>query len=59
MKKILKASEELPLREALDNEQKIFQETAATPEAQKTMRGVQDRFDAGESIREVYGPKRT
>lgn len=55
MKQVLDAGADLPLGEALALEQKRFQENAATEAAQQKMSEVQARFDAGESIREVYG----
>ncbi len=46
------------LDDALANEQKLFQGLVGKPEARTRMREVQDRFDAGESLRDVYGPPR-
>lgn len=58
IKRILIGSDELHLPAALEHEQRIFQETAATPAALSAMKATQARFDAGESIREVYGAPR-
>jgi len=58
IKQTLIDSDDLHLRAALDNEQRIFQETAARPAALSGMRATQARFDAGESIRDVYGAPR-
>jgi enoyl-CoA hydratase/carnithine racemase len=55
LKQILIDNDDLNLTDALVNEQKLFQSVANTPEAIQTMRGIQRRFDAGESIRKVYG----
>jgi len=55
LKKMLQGSQNLPLDEALVNEQTLFQGVAGTPEALAGMKQLQDRFDAGESIRKVYG----
>ena len=40
--------------EALAREQELFQKIAVTREAADGMKRIQDRFDAGESIRDVY-----
>lgn len=58
IKRILVENDELPLRAALEHEQRIFQETAASPAALAGMKATQARFDAGESIRAVYGAPR-
>ncbi|MBM4269077.1 MAG: enoyl-CoA hydratase/isomerase family protein [Deltaproteobacteria bacterium] len=58
IKQVLIDSDELHLRAALESEQRIFQETAATPAALSGMKATQARFDAGESIRDVYGAPR-
>lgn len=55
LKKMLKGSQNLPLDEALGHEQQLFQGVAGTPEGIAGMKRLQDRFDAGESIRKVYG----
>jgi len=57
-KKILKAAQELPLSEALANEQKLFQSLALTPEGAEAMRRTQERLDACESPSEIYGDPR-
>ena len=46
------------LDEALANEQKLFQALVMHEEAKERMRAVQDRFDAGETLRAVYGEPR-
>lgn len=58
LKRMLDGAEQMHLGEALKNEQKLFQEIATTPEALERMREIQARFDAGESIRDVYGGPR-
>jgi enoyl-CoA hydratase/carnithine racemase len=58
LKRILNGNDDLGLTEALRNEQAVFGEVARTPEAGATMRRIQARFDAGESIRAVYGEPR-
>ena len=55
LKQILIGNDDLHLTDALANEQRLFQSVATTPEAARTMRGIQTRFDGGESIRGVYG----
>jgi hypothetical protein len=42
----------------MTNEQRHFQSVANTPTAIETMSEIQARFDAGESIRSVYGEPR-
>ena len=46
-KKVLSESEDLPLTEALANEQRNFQKIAATPEAMEMMDEIQAQYDAG------------
>jgi enoyl-CoA hydratase/carnithine racemase len=58
LKQMLIDAEELPLSKALENEQRLFQGVATRPEAQDGMVRTQARFDAGESIRQVYGEPR-
>ncbi|MDG2305774.1 MAG: enoyl-CoA hydratase/isomerase family protein [Candidatus Binatia bacterium] len=58
LKRILNDNDDKPLTEALRNEQVEFQKIASTPDAIALMERTQARFDAGESIREVYGPAR-
>ena len=58
LKHILHENDSLPLNEALTNEQRHFQSVANTPTAIETMSEIQARFDAGESIRSVYGKPR-
>ena len=55
LKQILIDNDDMTLSDALANEQRLFQSVANTPEAIATMRSIQRRFDAGESIRKVYG----
>ena len=58
LKQILIDNDDLNMTDALANEQRLFQSVATTPEAMAAMRGIQARFDAGESIRSVYGGPR-
>jgi enoyl-CoA hydratase/carnithine racemase len=58
LKQMLVDSDERHLEEALANEQRLFQDLARRPEVQARMRAVQDRFDAGETLRAVYGEPR-
>lgn len=46
-KKVLSETEDLPLTEALANEQRSFQTIAATPEAMAMMDEIQAQYDAG------------
>lgn len=55
LKHMLNDSDDLSLTDALANEQALFVEVARTPPAIARMREIQARFDAGESIRAVYG----
>jgi enoyl-CoA hydratase/carnithine racemase len=55
MKQLLDESALLPLDEAVALEQARFQENARSEAAQAQMDRIQARFDAGESIRSVYG----
>jgi enoyl-CoA hydratase/carnithine racemase len=55
LKQILADSDDMTLTDALSNEQRLFQTVAQTPESIATMRRIQARFNAGESIRAVYG----
>jgi len=48
-------NDNLHLRDALANEQRLFQSVATQPPAIEGMKAIQDRFDAGEPIRVVYG----
>jgi enoyl-CoA hydratase/carnithine racemase len=59
LKQILIDNDDLNLTDALANEQRIFQSVAQTPEAVSTMRQIQSRFDAGESLHQVYGLPRS
>lgn len=58
MKQMLNDAENLSLADALGNEQRLFQSVAAAPEAIAGMERTQARFDAGETVRDVYGPPR-
>ena len=58
LKHILHENDSLSLDEAMTNEQRHFQSVANTPTAIETMSEIQARFDAGESIRSVYGEPR-
>jgi len=58
LKQMLIDAEELPLSKALENEQRLFQGVARSPEAFEGMARTQARFDAGETIRQVYGAPR-
>jgi enoyl-CoA hydratase/carnithine racemase len=55
LKQMLVDSDNLHLREALANEQRLFQSVATQAPAIQGMKEIQDRFDAGEPIRQVYG----
>jgi hypothetical protein len=55
---MLNDNDDLSLSDALANEQALFVEVARTPHAISRMREIQARFDAGESIRAVYGEPR-
>jgi len=59
LKRILNDSDDRHLGEALANEQAIFAGIAGTSEAIDQMARTQRRFDAGESLREVYGAPRS
>ncbi len=60
LKRILLDNDDMNLTDALANEQRLFQSVATTPEAQQTMRRIQTRFNAGKTIRDVYGlPRRS
>jgi enoyl-CoA hydratase/carnithine racemase len=55
LKQMLVEAEERPLSDALANEQKLFQGVVVRPDAIEQMQRIQARFDAGETIRSVYG----
>ncbi len=59
LKQMLIDNDDLHLTEALANEQRLFQGTAGSEAGLEGMRSAQARFDAGESIRKVYGPPRS
>jgi len=56
IKRILFESEELPLQEALANEQQHFQRVARAPNAVERMAAVQARYEAGELPVDLYDP---
>ncbi len=55
LKEMLRAAQNLPLDEAMANEQTLFQGIAGTPAALARMEEVQRRFDRGEKLGAVYG----
>jgi enoyl-CoA hydratase/carnithine racemase len=59
LKQMLNDAENLPLTEALANEQRLFQQVARSEAGISGMKRVQERFDAGENQRDVYGPPRS
>lgn len=58
LKQMLIDNDQLPLDEALRNEQALFAKVAVTPEAMDLMRATQARYDAGATFRDIYGPPR-
>lgn len=58
LKQMLIDNDDLHLSDALANEQKLFQTVVTKPEAIARMSEIQERFDAGESPRDVYGGPR-
>jgi len=52
---MLADADNMHLNDALANEQKLFQGVAGSPAAFEGMARTQARFDAGESVRDVYG----
>jgi enoyl-CoA hydratase/carnithine racemase len=58
LKKMLNDAEELPLSEALANEQRLFQSLALTPEGARAMAEAQEPIEAGRALREIYGGPR-
>jgi enoyl-CoA hydratase/carnithine racemase len=58
LKQMLIDNDNLHLDRALANEQELFQKIAHTAGGLDGMRRVQERFDRGETIRDVYGPPR-
>ena len=59
LKQILVDNADVNQTYALSNEQRIFQSVATSQAAIDQMKAIQDRFDAGESIRAVYGEARS
>jgi enoyl-CoA hydratase/carnithine racemase len=55
---LVDADEKAALSEALAHEQHLFRRCATRPEAMAGMERTQARFDAGESLRQVYGEPR-
>lgn len=55
-KTMLNDNDDMTLTDALRNEQRLFGGTVASAEGIAAMRSTQARFDAGESVRDVYGP---
>lgn len=58
LKEVLIANDDLSLTDALRKEQETFAKVMLTPGSLEQMDRVQARFDAGETIREVYGSPR-
>ena len=58
LKKTLKDAAELPLREALANEQALFHSLVGMPDALRTIQRVQERQDAGSTLHESWGEPR-
>ncbi len=56
IKRILFEADELPLGDALANEQRHFQEVANSPLAIERMREVQGRYDGGEAPEQIFEP---
>jgi len=52
---MLNDNDDMTLTDALRNEQRLFGGTVAAAEGIAAMKATQARFDAGESVREVYG----
>ena len=46
----------MPLTDALANEHRLFGGTVMHPDGVEGMRRAQARFEAGETVRQVYGP---
>lgn len=56
MKRMLVEGDDLlRIKDAVANDQRIFQTFSGSPDALASMRAVQDRFDTGETTRDVYG----
>lgn len=55
LKQMLHDTDEMTLTDALANEQRLFGTTVTSAEGIEGMRRTQARFDAGESMRDVYG----
>lgn len=58
LKQMLVASDNRHLDDALGHEQKLVQGLAGQESAKVGMARVQERFDAGETLRDVYGGPR-
>ena len=55
LKKTLKDAEELPLSQALANEQTLFQSLVGAPEVLQNLQRIQERQDSGGVLRESWG----
>jgi enoyl-CoA hydratase/carnithine racemase len=55
MKQALNDNDDMTLTDALVNEQRLFGGTVASEAGIEGMKATQSRFDAGESVRDVYG----
>lgn len=55
MKQALNDNDDMTLTDALANEQQLFVGALTSATGIETMKATQARFDAGESVREVYG----
>jgi enoyl-CoA hydratase/carnithine racemase len=58
LKQILIDNDDLSLTDALAREQQLFGATAVSPQGREGAQAAQERFDAGESISDLYGPLR-
>jgi len=58
MKRMLTEGDDLHITDAVQNDQRIFQTFSGSPSALQSMRGLQERFDAGATPRETYGGPR-
>lgn len=55
LKRTLVENDNLPLRDALAHEQRMFQSVVGRPAAVDAMQAAQARIDAGEPLRTIYG----
>lgn len=58
LKQLLIDNDDLSLTAALEREQQLFGATVVSRAGREGMAAAQERFDAGESIRDLYGPPR-